>query len=241
MNFRFSERFSSIEPPNSRSELLSIVKNICNYEGIEHVSYFSDQSQDSKVGQLINTTHSDTWLNRYSDNRYDLIDPVIRVGFQQFLPIDWLEIPKASPTIKSFFGEAAEFGVFTTGLTIPIRDERNGRALFSVNTSMSSADWANFKTRRIADLSYLAFLFHEKMRLFAAPGSFKSPPTHLSNREEEVLRWASEGKTAWETSVILGLSNKTVDFYLRNVCAKLNVANKTQAVARAITLGLIRI
>ena len=59
------------------------------------------------------------------------------------------------------------------------------------------------------------------------------------DEKREVLRWTSEGKSAWEVSVILGMSEHTVNFHLRNLMAKLDVTSKHQAVLKAMSLGLI--
>jgi DNA-binding CsgD family transcriptional regulator len=61
----------------------------------------------------------------------------------------------------------------------------------------------------------------------------------LSHREREILRWTKDGKSRWEISKILSISDETVKFHLRNVMRKLGVANRTQAVAVALTAGLI--
>ena len=61
----------------------------------------------------------------------------------------------------------------------------------------------------------------------------------LTNKERECLRWVSAGKTAWETSVILGCSPRTVEFHLRNAAGKLNAGNKVHAAAIAIRLDLL--
>ena len=61
----------------------------------------------------------------------------------------------------------------------------------------------------------------------------------LTVREKEVLAWAMEGKTNWETSVILSLSEATVKFHVRNAMAKLNATSRAQAVAVALRRGLI--
>ena len=43
-----------------------------------------------------------------------------------------------------------------------------------------------------------------------------------------------------ETSVILGVSERTVNFHIENARRKLDAQSKTQAVVRAIMLNLIR-
>ena len=61
----------------------------------------------------------------------------------------------------------------------------------------------------------------------------------LTSKEREVLHWVVEGKTSWEVGRILSMSERTVKFHLRNIYAKLNVANRAQAVTTASRLGLI--
>lgn len=64
-------------------------------------------------------------------------------------------------------------------------------------------------------------------------------PIYLSDRETHCLEWSARGKTSWEISIILGVSESTVVFHLRKAMAKLNAANRTQAVAIAISNSLI--
>ena len=63
--------------------------------------------------------------------------------------------------------------------------------------------------------------------------------TRTTAREAEALLWTAEGKTSHDIALILGVSERTVVFHLQNVARKLNVSNRTHAVARAISLGLI--
>lgn len=65
------------------------------------------------------------------------------------------------------------------------------------------------------------------------------PIIKLTPRECEVLRWVSEGKTSAEAALMLGISPKTVNLHVENAITKLRASNRTNAVARAINLGLI--
>jgi DNA-binding CsgD family transcriptional regulator len=65
------------------------------------------------------------------------------------------------------------------------------------------------------------------------------PGRPLTARERECLAWSAEGKTAWETGVILGISDQTVISHLRNAQRKMRAANRVQAVAMAIRAGLL--
>ncbi|MBC7951742.1 MAG: helix-turn-helix domain-containing protein, partial [Rhodospirillaceae bacterium] len=75
-------------------------------------------------------------------------------------------------------------------------------------------------------------------RVESAPGH-DSPAPQLSAREREVLLWAAQGKTAWETSTILGISSKTVEFHLGNCGKKLGTATKAQTILAAARKGLL--
>jgi DNA-binding CsgD family transcriptional regulator len=61
----------------------------------------------------------------------------------------------------------------------------------------------------------------------------------LTDRERDVLLWLAEGKTSEDIGTILAISSKTVDFHVANLMRKMNALNRTQAVARAIRMGLI--
>jgi DNA-binding CsgD family transcriptional regulator len=61
----------------------------------------------------------------------------------------------------------------------------------------------------------------------------------ISVREKEVLNWLQQGKSSWDISVILGISERTVNYHVYNVMQKLGVTNRPQAVAVAAHSGLI--
>ena len=63
----------------------------------------------------------------------------------------------------------------------------------------------------------------------------------LSARELDCLQWAAAGKTAWEASVILGITERTVRFHLNAAREKLACATTTQAVAKAVLSQLIHV
>lgn len=61
----------------------------------------------------------------------------------------------------------------------------------------------------------------------------------LSDREREVLEWLQEGKSSWEMSVILGISERTANFHVSNITRKLGAVNRLQALAIAVRRGLL--
>jgi LuxR family transcriptional regulator, quorum-sensing system regulator CviR len=63
--------------------------------------------------------------------------------------------------------------------------------------------------------------------------------TPLSARECDVLQWMKEGKTNWEISQILGITERTVKYHVANILLKLRALSRAHAIARAMSLGLL--
>lgn len=55
----------------------------------------------------------------------------------------------------------------------------------------------------------------------------------------EILRWLKEGKSNWEISMILKISERTVKYHVKNICAKLDAINRTRAVVVAMDRGIL--
>lgn len=61
----------------------------------------------------------------------------------------------------------------------------------------------------------------------------------LSERERQCLRWVEKGKSSWAIAVILGVSENTVNFHVKNAMRKLETTSRTQCVVQARRLGLL--
>ena len=63
--------------------------------------------------------------------------------------------------------------------------------------------------------------------------------SNVSSREIDCLHWAAQGKSNREIGDILGVSENTVRFHLKNAYRKLEVTSRSQAVVAAMRAGLI--
>ena len=61
----------------------------------------------------------------------------------------------------------------------------------------------------------------------------------LTDRERDALAWVAKGKSDWEISRILGVSEATARFHVDNARRKLGAANRAHAVARMAVAGLL--
>lgn len=207
--------------------------------GLHNVAYaaLNMPAPSSSNRPLLAVTYSADWQKHYAQNGYVDIDPIVRSGLGGILPIDWSEIDRSDPVVRKFFGEAQELDVGANGMSIPIRGRLGEFALFSVTSNEPDAKWKATRGALLRDLMILAFNFHAAA--LRACGAAKETAVHLPLREASCLRWKALGKTDEEIGSILGISSHTVRFHLESARSRLNTANTTHTVARALALGLI--
>jgi len=77
-------------------------------------------------------------------------------------------------------------------------------------------------------------------KLFRQPGRLDSSRSvnELTNKEVEVLKLVAHGATNKEIASSLNISDNTVKYHLRNIMEKLNVKNRAQIAAYAVTKGI---
>ncbi|WP_323018586.1 helix-turn-helix transcriptional regulator [Castellaniella sp.] len=63
--------------------------------------------------------------------------------------------------------------------------------------------------------------------------------TPLTVREHDCLYWASQGKTSWEMGRILGITERTANFHIANLCDKLGVRSRQAAITQALQRNLL--
>jgi DNA-binding CsgD family transcriptional regulator len=95
-------------------------------------------------------------------------------------------------------------------------------------------------TRMMADLQLLAVHAQDTaVRLLAPQALELQHMPSLTDREIEILKWTSDGKSAWAVGQILNLTEHNVKYHVKRILGKLGVSSKHQAVAKAKILGLI--
>ncbi len=175
------------------------------------------------------------WGERYNENNYALRDPVVRHLRRQQSPFTWDDCYAAATRredVKLIGGEAASFGL-RTGYVIPI--QLVGGVLAAMSFGASHAD---LHPEALAELAFAAnFAVGHLLRLRHKP---RSRERLVTPRERECILWASEGKTDWEISVILGISQPTVAKHLLSARQRLDVMNRAHLIGEAIRRKIIR-
>jgi DNA-binding CsgD family transcriptional regulator len=216
------------------------LEKLAAHYGVDHLAYLGmnvPRPEENRPVFVI-STYAKEWVERYRARDYQRIDPVLPESMKGILPLDWRNLPPLRPAAVRFFGEAHEHGVKKQGLSIPIRGAKGDLAIFTVNTDLPAADWDGFKQRNIREFLLMAFYFHQQVMALEGFSS-AADIRELSRRERDMLWWTAEGKTTKEIALILGLSDRTVRFYIENAMTKLRCHSKAQCVAKAIRIGAL--
>jgi DNA-binding CsgD family transcriptional regulator len=179
------------------------------------------------------------WLEA-SRNADDVArDPVMRRMRTTSLPFAYDQALYAQEGAGDLWEEQAPFG-YKSGIAMAMHLPDGKHFLLGFDRSAPLPSAQPHVNRLVADVCMLAVHAQEAaIRVLLQEPSPGQPVQRLTPREIEILNWTREGKSAWAISVILGMSEATVQTHLRNVRKKMGVASKHQAVLRAISLGLL--
>lgn len=184
--------------------------------------------------KMINPSFPPEWVTLYLERGYGEVDPILRSHFGRFQVQIWSDTYRkaTSPRELEFIAAAGSFGL-SEGITMGVACPRNNAgSVFSFVGSTVTKD-----IRHQSVLEYIVPHLHLAM-MATSYTPVTADPT-ISEREREVLEWMKEGKTSWEISKILIISERTVNFHVQNILTKLQASTRGHAIALALQQGLI--
>ncbi|PWC57601.1 hypothetical protein TSH7_25425 [Azospirillum sp. TSH7] len=200
------------------------------------------------------TTAREDFIAGYSDERLYEIDPVAQTAKLSNVAFSWSEAvdrlrsgtldPAMSDAITRVIGFAADHG-YRDGLTIPFHGvSRTGSPVSALTTLFWTGTAEEFaRTVERVRFPLSMFMLYCNDRIVQLRGVESSlpaaEPPRLTGRERDCLSWSARGKTAAEIGIILGISENTANFHVKNCMRKLSVHSRSHAVAQALALRLI--
>ncbi len=188
----------------------------------------------SSVKKIFNLDYPDQWMRLYASKELYKVDPIVRHNMISEKSYFWDEATEKLTGKEdiSFMRLAGDFRL-RYGIAAGFKGGRSGLAtLFSF-----SGAGDRFREHHKEILNTLVPHVHTALERVCAIERNKA--MDLSGREREVLAWVKEGKTNWEISMILNISERTVKFHVQNIEHKLNAVNKAHAIALAMEHGLV--
>jgi len=173
------------------------------------------------------------WKTEYSKNRYYDHDPTLLYALGNLMPERWSNIIRRfDMTTKQhkIIGDGREAGL-CDGVIIPVHGPSGEFAVLSLSHSETDAQARQNVELDETVLHMFALRFHNTVRGRQDAGTADLPAS-LTSREIDVLFWTAEGKSSWDISQILGISESTVNFHINSAKRKLGVYSKPHAVAK---------
>jgi LuxR family quorum sensing-dependent transcriptional regulator len=175
------------------------------------------------------------WAQRYIEQDYVLADPVITrlASLPEFLL--WRDCFDTQPpggTAARIRDEASSCGLVDGMAVSFVTMEGHVAAISFGGRHVDLADDGS----KVLPL-VTCFALGRLLRLRAS--SEIAAGVGLTPRERECLAWVASGKTQWEISVILGVSESTIEKHLMHARIKLGAATRAQAIAEAFRMKLI--
>jgi LuxR family transcriptional regulator, quorum-sensing system regulator SolR len=234
-----SDAFDALERARNSDEMVAEMKKFAHSMGFERFAYaLSINAPSYKPQQYILNGYPLAWMARYTSRDYFKVDPIVRHAEMSTLPAIWDEAMFHDGKAHEFWEEAKAFGLHT-GLSFSVHDQPGVTGIFSLARDQAIDLQGQDLAALIGRAQLFASLLHHAVCRVDLPRLVPETDVAFTARERECLKWAAEGKTAWEIGQILSISERTAVFHLNNVIQKMGASNKAQAIVRAVALRLV--
>jgi LuxR family quorum-sensing system transcriptional regulator CciR len=179
------------------------------------------------------------WADYYDENALGVSDPVHRASHVTSIGFPWSRMAAMIPLTPGdhhilALGRAQGVG---DGFTVPahVPGEACGSCSFACEVGRPLP-------QVMLPLAQLAgnFAFEAARRLWLGRGGhLLYPGPALTDRQRDCILWVARGKSDWEISRILGISEETVARHIKQACARYGVNKRTLLVIRALFDGTL--
>lgn len=238
--FDFIERSNQAQ---TRDEVFELFRQTVAEFGFDRIAFAATTAaaqealarQDLKPVVALNFPSD--WVHHYFANKYQDIDPIMQLSPQSDTILDWNQLltqGQLTSRQTRLMLESREAGLHN-GISIPVHGARGE----SYVASLACTNLVRDGPPDLGGLQLAAVQLHLAYSRLAQRERSEQQLVRLTDRERECLTWTARGKSAWAISMILGVSEHTVNFHLKSVMRKLKTSNRIQAVALAVRLGLV--
>lgn len=186
--------------------------------------------------EKVESNYHGKWRAQYDQSEYAGVDPTVTHSLSSLVPFIWTDQMYGNASQQAFREEAHHYGLLA-GVTFPIQNKDGGVSMLSLSLSSRSDDARGHIQQMLMWGPLVATLAHEVMSKIVKNCQTAGP--RLTKRENDVLQWIAAGKSTWEISKVLGISEHGVIHHVRNLLHKFDVTSRHQAVLKAISSGLL--
>ena len=222
-------------------EIFSTLTAALSAMGLDQFAYYSLPREGAVQPEIISNFPRE-YYERYCTEKLYLVDSVIEAARHRVTPFPWDTDITMGEEGSNIFDIAKHYRI-TAGYSFVVHDHFGNMGTLHICNHTYDADAFNRLIEENREHLQMQLLeTHERyVARFGAAGFLFARNLHnpLSERENEVLHWASIGKTYEEIAVILNISERTVKFHMRNVVSKLKAVNAKHAIKKASDMHLL--
>jgi DNA-binding CsgD family transcriptional regulator len=240
--YHFEDYVEKANAAGSVEALFKVFVDAVKLHGLDRTIFsLSTDHSDIEVPAQLGLIHNypRDWMDYYFEKGFDRIDPVLIHAASKVGMFEWKEIPRCLELRKKqrlclILGEEAglHYGLWilmrgpcnqTAGIALATAEKKDA---FDGNLDIVSAYCHHF---------YATFKHLNERRAPAGANLF------LTDKERDILSMVLYGKSDAAIADKLNMSIHTVDSHMRKIFIKLEVNNRTMAVVKALTQGLIHL
>lgn len=230
------EQFDALLKITSEDVLFKYIASIANEMGFEYCAYGVRMPVPvSRPAFALFNNYTPEWQKYYQEHQLLEVDPTVHHGLKSTLPLLWS--PEVFSSAPQLWEEARAHGL-RFGWAQSARDANGAIGMLTLARSNGQVTEQDLSVNQYK-MVWLSQMTHAAMARILTAKMVPESAISMTAREREVLRWTAEGKTAYEVGQILAISERTVNFHVNNVVAKLGASNKIQAAVKAASLGLL--
>lgn len=218
-------------------ELCELVNVTLSNLGFERWGYETDPDNafESSAPVFIHT-FPEEWVNYYMEQKFYELDPVMVRGKSMNTPFQWSKLiheRDVSKDLQTYNNYAAEFGLLE-GVGVPIPRADGRKSIFTITGNNNPKEIDRLIQDKHEQLISIACAFHSIATDFLRDKRTKEFINPLTEREQECVLWTAKGKTSWEISKILHITERTVTFHIENARKKVGATNKYHLIVQCI-------
>ncbi|EAR10678.1 LuxR, transcriptional regulator [Reinekea sp. MED297] len=232
------ERLQQAQSTSELPEILESISQVVEFDYFLFGLALPNSITHSDI--LMYDNYPGEWRRVYDESGYAKRDPIVQYSISNYMPVTWAQIsesPSYSRSDLKIMWEAEASGL-KAGFSLPIHGAVGEFGMISFASNHNTDEQRLKYAEAIPVIQMLVPAIQDAVKRLRVSES-KEPPAKLTKREIECLTWATEGKSSWEISQILGCSERTAIFHLSNAANKLGATNRYQAISKALLCGII--
>lgn len=232
-----SELIALVDNVDSPDELHATMARISRELGFQYFALSQHVDMATTRDQAFRLhNYPAAWQDYYDAHRLSVSDPVHRASHVTCIGFTWSRLPEMialTPRDRQILSIGRAQGI-GDGFTVPanVPGEARGSCSFANQAGRPLPDAALPFAQLVG-----AFGFEAARRFWMPRRNGSRVP--LTDRQRDCVLWAARGKSDWEISRILGVSEETVARHLKGAFCRYGVNKRTLLAIRALFDGTI--